>query len=271
MEVQEARSDFVNRLLDFHTDNRIPPSQYLSWEFLMKHPEMFANEKLDGVDWDTVPGLFSWVSSLWTMMIDIELAIQMWTFQSPFDDHFVPDRVLAHNLALCLVLLPNTNKDFQVEGGRFKMHVFSAVVIYVPKVQRRCMLLQAIEQLAQLGKNGESRLALVRISWKALYLPCPADEDKINYVVAPVDGDLVKDIGCPEDFAAGHLLCLKGICWIIGWVSNETNEDVCLYTWRIYSSRYLDTLLHKVELNNIGKMLVYIHSQQRIEKCENCS
>ena len=27
----------------------------------------------------------------------------------------------------------------------------------------------------------------------------------------------------------------------------------------------------KLELNNIGRILVYIHSQQRIEKCENCS
>ena len=27
----------------------------------------------------------------------------------------------------------------------------------------------------------------------------------------------------------------------------------------------------KVEVNNIGRMLVYIHSQQRIEKCESCS
>ena len=26
-----------------------------------------------------------------------------------------------------------------------------------------------------------------------------------------------------------------------------------------------------VELINIGRMQVYIHSQQRIEKCENCS
>ena len=51
----------------------------------------------------------------------------------------------------------------------------------------------------------------------------------------------------------------------------EQMKDVCMYTCRIYSSRDLDTLLHKVELNNIGKMLVYIHSQQRIEKCENCS
>ena len=49
----------------------------------------------------------------------------------------------------------------------------------------------------------------------------------------------------------------------------EQTKDVRMYTCRIYSSRDLDTLLHKVELNNIGKMLVYIHSQQRIEKCEN--
>ena len=33
-----------------------------------------------------------------------------------------------------------------------------------------------------------------------------------------------------------------------GHVSNETNTDVRMYTCRIYSSRDLDTLLHKVEL-----------------------
>ena len=51
----------------------------------------------------------------------------------------------------------------------------------------------------------------------------------------------------------------------------EQTKDVRMYIWRIYSSRYRDTLLHKVEVKNIGKILVYIHSQQRIEKCENCS
>ena len=29
----------------------------------------------------------------------------------------------------------------------------------------------------------------------------------------------------------------------------EQTKDVCMYTCRIYSSRDLDTLLHKVELN----------------------
>ena len=44
----------------------------------------------------------------------------------------------------------------------------------------------------------------------------------------------------------------------IGYVSNETNEDVRMYTCRIYSSRDLDTLLHKVEVLNdhIGKNAV---------------
>ena len=38
----------------------------------------------------------------------------------------------------------------------------------------------------------------------------------------------------------------------IGYVSNETNTDVCMYTWRIYSSRDLDTLLYKVEVKMHG-------------------
>ena len=38
-----------------------------------------------------------------------------------------------------------------------------------------------------------------------------------------------------------------------GVVSNETNTYVRMYIEEFYSSRYLDTLLHKVELENIGK------------------
>ena len=55
----------------------------------------------------------------------------------------------------------------------------------------------------------------------------------------------------------------------------EQTKDVRMYICRIYSSRDLDTLLHKVEVlnevNGLGRMLSYIHLQQRIEKCENCS
>ena len=36
-------------------------------------------------------------------------------------------------------------------------------------------------------------------------------------------------------------------------VSNETNTGVCMYISSIYSSRYLDTLLYKVELKMYRK------------------
>ena len=48
-----------------------------------------------------------------------------------------------------------------------------------------------------------------------------------------------------------HILIMRNdVCVLlnIGYVSNETNKDVHMYINRIYSSRYLDTLLHKVEM-----------------------
>ena len=50
----------------------------------------------------------------------------------------------------------------------------------------------------------------------------------------------------------------------------QTKMYVCTLK-NIYSSRYLDTLELNIEVNMHGKILVYIHSQQRIEICENCS
>ena len=50
----------------------------------------------------------------------------------------------------------------------------------------------------------------------------------------------------------------------------QTKMYVCTLK-NIYSSRDLDTLLHKVELNNIEGILVFIQSQSKDEKCENCS
>ena len=53
----------------------------------------------------------------------------------------------------------------------------------------------------------------------------------------------------------------------------EQTKDVRMYIEEFILVD-LDTLLHKVEVENIGKILAYIHSQQRIgycEKCENCS
>ena len=57
----------------------------------------------------------------------------------------------------------------------------------------------------------------------------------------------------------------------IGYVSNETNEDVRMYIEEFYSSRYLDTLLYKVELNDIGKYTGFYTLTTMEEKFENCS
>ena len=45
------------------------------------------------------------------------------------------------------------------------------------------------------------------------------------------------------------------------YISNETNTDVCMYTWIIYSSRDPDTLMHKLEVIYIGKYTgIYTHA-----------
>ena len=46
---------------------------------------------------------------------------------------------------------------------------------------------------------------------------------------------------------------------LLNVVSNEMNKDVRMYTWRIYSSRYLDTLLYmEHDWICIGNAVVYI-------------
>ena len=71
------------------------------------------------------------------------------------------------------------------------------------------------------------------------------------------------------------LTWFEQIFWLnllnIGYVSNETNTDVHMYTWRIYSSRDLDTLLYKLKMMNIGKYTGFYTIATMEEKCENCS
>ena len=55
-----------------------------------------------------------------------------------------------------------------------------------------------------------------------------------------------------------------------GVVSNETNTYVRMYIEEFILVD-LDTLLHKVELNIIGKCRFIYTRNQRNEKCENCS
>ena len=57
----------------------------------------------------------------------------------------------------------------------------------------------------------------------------------------------------------------------IGYVSNETNTDVCMYTWRIYSrwSALLDVQVGTEIL--YGKYTGIYTNATKEEKCKNCS
>ena len=59
-------------------------------------------------------------------------------------------------------------------------------------------------------------------------------------------GCLIQGCLCPRGSLSRRVLN-------IGYISNETNTDVRMYNWRIYSSRDLDALLHKVEVKMYGK------------------
>ena len=51
----------------------------------------------------------------------------------------------------------------------------------------------------------------------------------------------------------------------------EQTKDVRMY---IEEFILVEIWIHcciKLKMNRLGRMLSYIHSQQRIEKCENCS
>ena len=76
-------------------------------------------------------------------------------------------------------------------------------------------------------------------TWKLSKFP----QNEHTPALANIDSYLFNHANCH-----GKIQMMKlTMCWILDWVSNETNEDVHMYTCRIYSSRYLDTLLHKVE------------------------
>ena len=63
---------------------------------------------------------------------------------------------------------------------------------------------------------------------------------------------------------------------MLGARNVEQTKDVRMYTWRIYSSRDLDTLLHELKMkiwmnDHIGKYTGIYTIAAMEEKCENCS
>ena len=60
---------------------------------------------LDGLDWDTIPGLFDCLDAIKMMHIDLDIATSQWIDESY--DIFNPDDAVSYNLVLALFLTPN--------------------------------------------------------------------------------------------------------------------------------------------------------------------
>ena len=66
-------------------------------------------------------------------------------------------------------------------------------------------------------------------------------------------------------------VALSGQQTLVELHASRTNEDVRMYIEEFYSSRYLDTLLCKLELDMHWKCCGLYTIATMEEKCENCS
>ena len=98
-------AQYVDKFLDFHIPNQMAPSQYLTWGNLTKCPALLMNSHLDGLDWDTIPGLFNHLDAVKVTLIDLEIVTGWWVHES--FDIFNLDGDVSHNLVLVLFLTPN--------------------------------------------------------------------------------------------------------------------------------------------------------------------
>ena len=133
MSIEELAAQYVDKLLDFHIPNQTAPSQYLTLGNLTKCPALLMDSHLNGLDWDTIPGLLDCVNAIKATVIDLEIVTGRWVHES--FNIFNPDGDISHNLALVLFLTPNHQTRVESSNEVLEDHVFSVVVMYKPMAQ----------------------------------------------------------------------------------------------------------------------------------------
>ena len=78
MSLEETTRQCVDNLLDFHISMGMDPSQFLTWGNLTGYPTLLMDRRLDGLDWDTIPGFFDRVDAVKTTLIDLDIATIRW-------------------------------------------------------------------------------------------------------------------------------------------------------------------------------------------------
>ena len=204
MSTEYITAQYIEKLLDFHLSTGMPPSQFLTWGNLTKCPTLLMDKCLDGLDWDTIPGLFDRVNGIKTTPIDLDIVTGRWMNES--FDVFNPDAVVSHNLVLVLFLMPNHEAHIESSNEILGDYVFSVVVMYKPMAQCTCSLRVTANDLCVLAQEKTLALAFVSLLEAASYFPYPLAADHVNYAIIPVNNVMTRVIGPTSGFIVGRLL-----------------------------------------------------------------
>ena len=219
MSAEEVEMQYADRLLDFHLTHGTPPSQFLTWETLMKCPSLLMDSCLNDLDWDTIPGLFNHLDTVKMMHINLDIATSWWINESY--GVFNPDDIVNHNLVLVLFLTPNAQPWVEPSNSVIGNYVFSAVVMYKLTAQNMCCLRDAISELCELTRQNTPAIALVSLSEVTLYFPYPTKEDRVDHTIIPVNNGMTQVIGPMSAFLVGCLLrVIKPLSYLLllGWM-----------------------------------------------------
>ena len=167
-------------------------------------PSLLTDTCLDGLDWDTIPGLFDHLDEVKMTHIDFEIASSRWLEES--FDIFNLDDDASHNLAVALFLTPNTQPWVELSNDVIRNFIFSAVVMYKPMAQSTCSLWDTISKLCEFARDKTPAIALISLSEAASYFPYPNDEDRIDYAIVPVDNEMTRVVWPMSAFLVGWLL-----------------------------------------------------------------
>ena len=236
MSTEEFAAQYMYKLLDFHIPNQTAPIQYLTWGNLTKCPALLMDSRLDGLDWDTIPGLFNHLDAVKATLIDLEIVTGQWVQES--FDIFNPDRDVSHNLALVLFLTPNHQSHVKSSNEVLGDYVFSAVVMYKPMAQHTCPLRNAVNDLCECARDKKPSLAFVSLSEVASYFPYPEEADHVDYAIVPVDNVMTQVVGPTSDYIVG---------WLLRMIEGDVMNVVLPPTFGIYAkARSFDWVPHPV-------------------------
>ena len=164
------------------------------------------DNRLDGLDWDTIPGLFDHLNIIKATLINLEIITGLWVHES--FNIFNPDGIISHNLVLVMFLMPNHQTCVKLLNEVLGDYVFSAVVMHKPMAQHTCPLCNAVNNLCECAWDKTPSLVFISLSEAASYFLCPEMADHVDYAIVRVDNIMTRLVRLMSDYIVGQLLCI---------------------------------------------------------------